>query len=213
MRGSFAFGVGVTPAEGSATTSQTAPRIGELTIAVLRWVEYLSLLQAIGTLLLRRLARSSAELGWVRSRPVLPLAVAFGSGLAVVSSEAFSAAGSVSLSPVWSYLTIGLPGLARLSRLGLEALALLTTVVNGPMLWILVTAVVGALAASGHGAAIHPVWWGIGVDAAHLLAAGIWGGGILALATVRPPAGGAHLRLASCSSASRLPRWPPSPPP
>jgi len=52
-----------------------------------------------------------------------------------------------------------------------------------------VTTAVGALAASGHGAAIHPAWWGITVDAVHLVAAGAWAGGILTLATLRPPGG------------------------
>ncbi len=139
-------------------------------------------------MLLRRLARGRTELEWVRVRLVLPLAVALASGI-VVASEAFSAAGSASLPALGNYLTTGLPGVARLSRLGLEALALLAAVVGAPTLWLLVAAAIGALAASGHGAAIHPAWWGITVDAVHLLAAGVWAGGILALATQRPPGG------------------------
>src|SRR2546422_899721 len=73
--------------------------------------------------------------------------------------------------------------------LGLEALALFAAIVAAPTLWLLLSAVIGALAASGHGAAIHPTWWGITVDGVHLLAAGVWAGGILALATQRPPGG------------------------
>jgi len=152
-------------------------------------VEYLALLLAVRMLLLRRLARGRTELEWVRPRLALPLAVALASGIAVVASEAFSAAGSASLPAVWNYLTTGLPGVARLSRLGLEALALFAAVVGAPTLWLLLTAAIGALAASGHGAAIHPTWWGITVDAVHLLAAGVWAGGILAMATQRPPDG------------------------
>ena len=189
VRGSFQFGVGVTPAGGSVETSQTSPGEGDLAIAVLRWVEYLSLLLAVGMLLLRRLARRHPELEWVRPHLVVPLAVALASGLAVVSSEGFSAAGSVSLGGLWSYLTTGLAGWARLSRLGLEALALFAALEGGPALWLWVTSAVGALAASGHGAAIHPAWWGITVDAVHLVAAGAWAGGILSLATQRPPGG------------------------
>jgi len=71
----------------------------------------------------------------------------------------------------------------------LEALALLAAVVGAPTLWLVVAAAIGALAASGHGAAIHPAWWSITVDALHLLAAGVWAGGILALATQSPPGG------------------------
>jgi hypothetical protein len=46
-----------------------------------------------------------------------------------------------------------------------------------------------ALAAAGHAAAVRPRWWGVGVDALHLVAAGLWAGGIMALATIRPPGG------------------------
>jgi len=189
VRGSFQFGVGVSPGAGSAETAQTSPQTGDLAIGVLRWAEYLALLLGAGMLLLRRLAWGRTELDWVRARPVLPLAVALTSGIAVAASEAFSAAGSASLPALWNYLTTGLPGVARLSRLGLEALALFAAVLGAPTLWLFLAAAIGALAASGHGAAIHPAWWGITVDAVHLLAAGVWAGGILALATQRPPGG------------------------
>jgi copper transport protein len=189
IRGSFQFGVGVTPGVGSAERAQTAPGAGDLGIGAARWIEYLSLLVAMGMLLLRRLARGRPGLDWVRPRLVVPLALALAGGVAVVASEAFSAAGSASPGAMWSYLSTGLPGLARLSRLGLEVLALLAAIVQAPTLWVWVTAVLGAIAASGHGAAIDPAWWGITVDGVHLLAAGVWAGGILALATQRPPGG------------------------
>src|SRR5207247_5479702 len=88
VRGSFQFGVGVSPAGGPVEAAQTSPGAGALGLAVLRWIEYLALLVAVGMLLLRRLARSQAELVWVRPRLVLPLAIAIASGLAVVSWEA-----------------------------------------------------------------------------------------------------------------------------
>ncbi len=189
VRGSFQFGVGVSPTGGSVETAQTSPEGGDIGLAVLRWVEYLALLVAVGMLVLRRLARGRTELAWVRSGLVAPLAVALASGLAVVFWEAFSAAGTASAGALWIYFTTGLPGVARLSRLGLEALAQLAAVVQAPALWLWLTAAIAALAASGHGAAIHPAWWGITVDGVHLLAAGVWAGGILALATQRPPGG------------------------
>jgi hypothetical protein len=46
-----------------------------------------------------------------------------------------------------------------------------------------------ALAASGHAAAVDPQWLGIGTDALHLLSAGLWAGGVLALVTLHPPDG------------------------
>ena len=188
VRGSFRFGVGVSPG-GTSETARTAPGAADLGLGVFRWIEYLSLLVAVGMLLLRRLARRQPRLDWVRQRIRLPLMFALVSGVVVVSWEAFSAAGTVSLSGLRTYLTTGLPGLARLLRLGFEALALSAGLAGAPALWIWVTAAIGTLAASGHGAAIHPQWWGITVDAVHLVAAGLWAGGILGLATQRPPGG------------------------
>jgi uncharacterized membrane protein len=45
------------------------------------------------------------------------------------------------------------------------------------------------LAAGGHAAGADPAWYGITLDAVHLIAAGLWAGGIAALAAVRPPGG------------------------
>jgi putative copper export protein len=117
------------------------------------------------------------------------LLVALAGGVAVVVSEAASAAGSASPAALWNYLSTGLPGLARLLRLGLEALAVSAAFLGAPSIWLWVTGALVALASSGHGAAVHPIWWGITVDAVHLVAAGIWAGGILAMATLRPPGG------------------------
>lgn len=43
-----------------------------------------------------------------------------------------------------------------------------------------------ALAGAGHAAATGPPWWGIAVDGVHLVTAGLWAGGILALALAGP---------------------------
>ena len=187
-RGSFEFGVGVTP-----RTAPQEPGLGpqsdDLLLAVGRWVEALALLLALGMLLVRRLARGRPDLDWVRTRIARALAIALIAGLAVVLGEAMSATGSASPSAFVSYLTMGLPGLARVMRLGLESLALTAALFAAPTAWIWVGGAIVALAASGHGAAIHPAWWGITVDGVHLLAAGAWAGGILALATLQPPGG------------------------
>lgn len=45
------------------------------------------------------------------------------------------------------------------------------------------------LAAAGHAAGVQPAWLGTGLDAVHLIAAGLWAGGIGALALLRPPGG------------------------
>lgn len=188
-RGSFQFGVGVSPLGSRAPTAATSPGRADLALAVLRWVEYVSLLVALGVLVLRRLSRGRPELRWVRARPVPPLVIALVAAEAVIGWEVVSATGTVSASSLWTYLTTGLAGPARLSRFGLEALALLAAVLGAGVVWVLVVAAMGALAASGHAAAIHPTWWGVMVDAVHLLAAGVWAGGIVALALERPPGG------------------------
>jgi copper transport protein len=189
LHGSFEFGVGVTPTGASEGTVRSSPGGVDLAISFARAIEYTALLVAMGMLLLGRMARGRADLEWVRPRVRIPIAAALLSGIAVVLAESLVAAPGPSLPGVWSYLSTGLPGLARLARLGLEALALVAAIGGAAWLWIFVAAAVVALAAAGHAAAIHPAWWGIAVDAVHLLAAGLWVGGILALATLRPPGG------------------------
>src|SRR5438876_6733911 len=143
VRGSFRFGVGVFPGAHGAQTARTSPGAADLGLAVFRWIEYLSLLVAVGMLVLRRLVRGRAELDWVRPRPRLPLLIAFVSGLVVVSWEAFAAAGAVSLSALWTYVTTGLPGHSRLLRVGFEGLALFAALVAAPTLWVWVIAAIG----------------------------------------------------------------------
>lgn len=189
LHGSFEFGIGVTPTGASEGTVRSSPGGMDLAISFARTIEYTALLVAMGMLLLQRMARGRADLEWVRPRIRIPIAVALLSGIAVVLAESLVAAPTPSLSAVWSYLGTGLPGLARLVRLGLEALALVAAIGGTAWLWIFVAAALVALAAAGHAAAIQPAWWGITVDAVHLLAAGLWVGGILALATLRPPGG------------------------
>jgi copper transport protein len=190
VRGSFQFGVGVSPGGAAETGGGATPTREDLIIAVARWVESLALLLAVGMLFLRRLVRGRPELSWARPRLIRPvLLVALAGGVAVVVSEAASAAGSASPAALWNYLSTGLPGLARLLRLGLEALAVSAAFLGAPSIWLWVTGALVALASSGHGAAVHPIWWGITVDAVHLVAAGMWAGGILAMATLRPPGG------------------------
>ncbi len=190
VRGSFQFGVGVSPGGAAETGGGATPTREDLFIAVARWVEALALLLAVGMLFLRRLVRGRPELSWARPHSLPPvLLVALAAGVAVVALEAGSAAGSASPAALWSYLSTGLPGLARLLRLGFEALAVAAAFLGAPSLWLWVTGALGALASSGHGAAVHPTWWGITVDAVHLVAAGMWAGGILAMAILRPPSG------------------------
>lgn len=189
LRGSFRFGVGVAPGEGAEGVTTFAPRGADLLLSVGRGLEYAFLLLAAGMLLLRRLGRRRPELSWVRPPLRLALSGALAGGIAVVLGEAFTAAGSASAGAVASYLTTGLPGAARLTRLIAEGAAMGLALTGGRLVIPSALAAMGALAAAGHAAAVRPTWWGIAVDAVHLVTAGLWVGGILALALTRPPGG------------------------
>ena len=187
LSGGFRFGVDVNPgAAGVVATS--SPQGWDLVLAACRALEIAALLLAIGILLLRQLAPPHAT--WARP-PHLAYAlyVALVSGTAVVLIEVLEAAGGLSPGSMLAYLTAGLPGYARVARLVLEAAALSLTLfrtrlVPAPLVLALI-----ALAAAGHAAALRPAAPAIAVDAIHLISAGLWAGGILALALTRPPGG------------------------
>jgi copper transport protein len=188
LRRSYRFGVGADPraVEAAATT---APQTSDLVVAVARAVEYAGLLAGIGMLLVGRLARQEPPLGWVRVRPDRALVVGLAAGIAVVAGEALLAAPSPSGTAVGEYLSAA-PGVPRLMRLAATAVAVAAAWRGARAVAAAASAVaIAALSAGGHAAAVQPAWWGVGVDALHLLAAGLWAGGILALTTVRPPGG------------------------
>ncbi|MBI4259504.1 MAG: copper resistance protein CopC/CopD, partial [Actinobacteria bacterium] len=188
LRGSFRFGVGVDPGPGAEGATGFGPGTGDLAVALLRAVEYSGLLIALGLLLLERLARRRPTLPWAARSPRAALLLALAGGVGVVLGEALLAAPRPSIAALASYLTTGLPGAARVLRLVAEVLAVLLASRRRLVGWPVLAAVV-ALASAGHAAAVRPLWWGIWVDALHLVAAGLWAGGIVALAVVRPPAG------------------------
>ena len=184
--GSFEFGVQVSP--GAPKVAQPPPlRLSDLFLAIARWAEALFLLVATGMLVVLWLASREPPLPWVLA-PVQILPLALGAGFLVVWGEATLASGGPSLSGLLAYLTGSPAGIARVARLLFETMAVATAVWSGSRRWlaIWIGGALVALAASGHGASITPAWWGIGVDAVHLLAAGTWAGGILALSWQRP---------------------------
>ena len=190
LHGSYAFGVGVNPGAAGEGTVGVGPSEGGLALGLLRALEYAALLAATGMLLLQRLARREPRPDWVRPRVRVALITALVSGAALVVAEAWLAAGSPEVGRMVTYLTTGLPATARVLRVVAEAAAVAATFVAGGGLVVvpLIVAFV-ALAASGHAAAVDPRWLGIGADALHLLSAGLWAGGVLALVTLRPPDG------------------------
>ncbi|MGH2573293.1 MAG: copper resistance CopC/CopD family protein [Actinomycetota bacterium] len=188
LRGSFRFGVGVSPGEGAEGGIEAAPQGSDILIGIARAVEDAALLLSIGLLLMLRLARRDPPLSWVRPPLRVALGLALLGGIVVVASEALAASPSPSAGAVANYLTTGVPGAARTTRLVAEALALLLSF-GGVGVRVALTAAVVSLAAAGHAAAVPPAWWAITVQSVHLLATGRWAGGILALAILRPPDG------------------------
>jgi copper transport protein len=188
VRGSFRFGVGVRlDAPGGAVTG-AEPGPADWGVAAARAAEYGALLLGLGGVVLRRVAARRPRLDWVGPPGPWVLLTALFSGAAVVLGEALVAGGSPSPQALRAYLWSGPGGAARMARLGAEAVALALGAAGRSPGPALVVAVAG-VAASGHAAAVTPRWWGVAVGALHLLAAGVWAGGIMALALLRPPGG------------------------
>ncbi len=185
LHGSFVFGVGVSPV-GTGEANSAALGLPDVLLALARAVEFGAILLAMGLLLVRQLASHAPRLIWVRGPLVGALAVAFAGGVAVVAGESISAAGGLSPGGIATYLSGSEPGYSRLVRLGFEAAALMLALLGVRGVTALVLAAVTALAAAGHAAALRPAAPAIAVDAIHLASAGLWAGGILALATTRP---------------------------
>ena len=187
LRGGFRFGVRVSPGA-PEEQSQALPLPPDLLLAVPRALEYGSLFAALGMLLLVELARRGQLVRWVR--PPLPaaLGLALLGGAGVVLGEALSASGGAPrLLSV--YLLGGPPGWTRLARVATE-LAALTVAIRRPRLAAApLLLALAALAVAGHAAAVQPAAPAVLTDAVHLVFGGLWAGGILGLATLRPPGG------------------------
>lgn len=189
ISGSFGFAVGTSARISSASVGSLGnPQAGDVLIGFAKWAEALALLALLGQLLIAQLAGRRPSLAWVRSR--LPLApIVLSAGLIVVWAEAFTASGGHTATAFVAFFTSSASGVARLVRLGFEVLAVAASLRRSRTIWLWTIGALVALSASGHAANVQPAWWGISVDSAHLIAAGLWAGGIVGLATQRPPGG------------------------
>jgi putative copper export protein len=162
----------------------TFPSLPDLVVSGFRWAEYLGLLGFIGVILVRRLAANQPALSWARMPMHPALAIAMVGGAGVVLGEVFI---SRTLSVTQLYQDPG--GWVRVGRVMAEGLAL-GLCLRG----IRLVVVPGLLAAvlipfAGHAANVQPQFAGIGVDVLHVMSAGMWAGGIVAMATLKPPRG------------------------
>ena len=135
-------------------------------------------------LVLQRLAFNPPRLTWVDPPITLALAVALVGGAGVVGAEA--------LRGPHGFVTfvIGTPsGWVRGARVLAEALALLFSIFGLRHVAPATLIAASAVAFAGHASALRLMPGGIFTDALHVLSAGMWAGGILALTTLRPPGG------------------------
>ena len=147
----------------------------DLLLAVLHWIEYLGLLGAIGSIVVRRLARNRPSIHWAQPPMHLALGTAFVSGAILITVQGLYSG--------------TLPGWVQLARVAAECGAFVFCLRG-----IAFVAPAAALAAAllpfaGHAAAADPPAGAEFADALHVLSAAMWAGGILALATLRPPGG------------------------
>ena len=186
---SFTFDVGV----GGHTTPEVAagavpgPQPSDIAIGFVKWVEALALLFLTGQVLVSRLARRPPPLDWVAPR-FRASSIALSAGLVAVWSEATVGSGGHSPGDYLAFFN-GFSGAALIARLVFETLTLIAVTRGWRTLPLWIAGALVMLGASGHAAGVVPSWYGIGLDAVHLIAAGLWAGGIAALAMLRPPGG------------------------
>ncbi len=190
ISGTFSFDVGVRGGTSPevAANAVPGPQASDIAIGAVKWVEALALLFLAGQVLVSRLARRPPDLEWARPG-FRASSVALSAGLVVVWAEATAGSGGHSLSAYLAFFDSGLSGAALIARLVLEALTLAAVAQGWRSLPVWLAGALVMLAAGGHAAGVEPAWFGIGLDAVHLLAAGVWAGGIAALAVLHPPGG------------------------
>src|SRR5215475_1589219 len=170
-------------AAAAAGTTAHGPTGWDVLIVVLRGIQYALLLLACGLALLSMLGRDLPL-----RLPVVPVAAALlASGVVAVIAGALLAS-SASVAGAIGYLTNGVNGWAGVAQIVLEAAVLEVALVRARLSPLLLAGVVIAVAA-GHGPGAGPTWPGIAVDAVYLAAAGVWAGGIMALALLRVTGG------------------------
>jgi putative copper export protein len=144
-------------------------------LALLHWIEYLGLLGGLGSIVIRRLAHNRPPIRWADPPMHLALGAAFLGGLALISVEGFQAG--------------SMPGWASLGRVAAEGVAFVLCIRGIPYVAPAAVLAAALLPFAGHAARVQPAGGAEFADALHVLSAGMWAGGILALATLRPPGG------------------------
>jgi copper transport protein len=163
------------------------PSFAEVAGAALHWLENIGLIAAVGTMVVRRLAANSPRIVWARPPLHFVLGAAFVGGLGVIVADAFGSGGSIT--GAVTFLVGGPPGWVRIARVAAEGGALAACLRGRPFVAPLAIFAAAALAFAGHASGVVPAGGAMFADAVHVLSAGVWAGGIMALATLRPPGG------------------------
>ena len=152
----------------------TLPSVADIASAAFHWLEYAGLLGFIGVVVVRRLAALPPQMRWARvsMQPALVAALAGGVGLLITG---VLGNGHLSL-----FVTV---------RVIAEAAALGLCIYGRPGVVVPGIFAAASLAFASHAAGVNPAAGAIFTDAIHVLSAGMWAGGILVLATLRPPGG------------------------
>ncbi len=145
----------------------------DLVLTAAHWIEYLGLIGGLGCFVVRRLGRQRPRIPWAQPPMELAFGAAFVGGLAVVGAEAVQAAEF----PQWF-------GVARVAA---EGAAFVLCVRGIPAVAPMAVLAAVLLPLGGHAARVLPAAGAELADALHILSAGLWAGGILALASLRPP--------------------------
>lgn len=147
----------------------------DLLLAALHWVEYLGLLGGLGSIVVRRLAHNRPPILWAQPPMHIALGVAFLGGLAVITVEGLEAG--------------ALPGWERLARVAAEGLAFVFCIRGVRFVAPMAVLAAALVSVAGHAMASPQAGGAVFADVVHVLSAGMWAGGILALATLHPPEG------------------------
>jgi copper transport protein len=183
----FDVGVAASTAPEVAANAVPGPQPSDIAIGLVKWVEALALLLLAGQVLISRLAMRSPPLEWVKPG-FRASSIALSAGLVVVWAEATVGSGGHSPAEYVAFFD-NLSGATLIARLGFETLTFIAVVQSWRTLPLWLAGALVMLAAGGHAAGADPAWYGVALDAVHLIAAGLWAGGIAALAVLRPPGG------------------------
>jgi copper transport protein len=140
----------------------------DLVLAAFHWLEYLGLLGGIGSFVVRRVSRFPPAVVWANP----PMHLAFAAAL-------LGGAGLLVFQHSWWLVP----------RVLAEAIALVLCLRGMPYVAPFAVLAAVLLPLTSHAATLEPAAGAMFVDALHVISAGMWAGGILALASLRPPRG------------------------